>query len=55
MKLQFVVPPKGIHSENFVHHFRSVEITEMLGVRDVWEFPSPAGDEVNKYENSISS
>lgn len=43
-----MVPPKGIHSENFVHHFRGVEITEMLWVRDIQEFPLPAGGEVNK-------
>lgn len=47
-KPQFVVPPKGIYSENFVHHFRGVEITEMLWVRDIQEFPLPAGDGVNK-------
>lgn len=47
-KPQFVVPPKGIHSENFVHHFRGVEINEMLWVRDIQEFPLPAGDKVNK-------
>lgn len=29
VKPQFVVPPKGIHSENFVHHFRGVEMTEI--------------------------
>lgn len=48
VKPQLVVPPKGIHSENFVHHFRGVEMTELQRIRDIQEFPSPAGDEVNK-------